>query len=213
MCDALTGGAPLCPACRADLPWNCHACRRCATPLAAASETALCGRCLRVPPPFDEALCAFHYRFPVDRLLVKLKFHAQLGYARVLGALMAERIKQHGRLRPDVLVPVPLHPARLRQRGFNQATEIARALGAQLGLPVATDVCARRRDTAAQSSLAAAARQRNLRGAFAATGRLLPPRLAIVDDVVTTGATAAELARMLHKAGAGTILLWGAARA
>lgn len=212
MCNAATGGASLCSACHADLPWNGRACRRCGVALA-APEAVLCGHCLRTPPPFDAALCAFQYRFPIDRLLVKLKFHAQLGYARILGDLIAERIDTQAGLRPDVIVPVPLHPNRIRQRGFNQATEIARALGARLELPVATNLCVRRRATEAQSSLAAAARRRNLRGAFAATSRRPPPRVAIVDDVVTTGATAAELARTLRAAGARTVLLWSAARA
>ncbi|HET6654802.1 MAG TPA: ComF family protein [Gammaproteobacteria bacterium] len=214
LCGDRAGAASCCEACRAELPWNDCACDRCGIPLAAASDNTTCGRCLQTPPPFDAALCAFHYRFPVDRLLVKLKFHGKLGYARELGALLAERIEQHhGERLPEAIAPVPLHPRRARNRGFNQAAEIARAVGARLDLPVVTDICARHRDTAAQSSLSAAARQANIRGAFSARRPLPARRWAIVDDVVTTGATAGEVARALLAAGASSVLLWTPARA
>lgn len=205
------GRLACCDACRADLPWNLSACDRCATPLPAGVET--CGRCLRSPPPFDAALCAFHYRFPVNRLLVKLKFHARLGYARTLGGLLADYIERRNGRIPQAIMPVPLHRMRARRRGFNQATEIARAVGARLRLPVVTDVCERRQDTAAQSSLSAGARRRNVAGAFAVRAPLPVRHWAIVDDVVTTGATAGELARALRAAGAASVILWSPARA
>jgi ComF family protein len=216
LCGGSAGAAACCDACRAELPWNDCACDRCGTPLptASPSSSATCGRCLRTPPPFEAALCAFHYRFPVDRLLVKLKFHGRLGYARELGLLLAEQIeRRHGDRLPEAIVPVPLHPRRVRSRGFNQAAEIARAVGARLDLPVVTDICERRRDTEAQSSLSAAARQTNIRGAFSACGPLPAGRWAVVDVVVTPGATAGELARTLLAAGASSVLLWSPARA
>ncbi|HET7306793.1 MAG TPA: ComF family protein [Gammaproteobacteria bacterium] len=212
LCGGRAGaGSTCCEACREDLPWNASACGRCAIPIPAGVDT--CGACLRSPPPFDAALCAFHYRFPVNRLLVKLKFHARLGYARTLGGLLADYIEyRNGRL-PQAIMPVPLHRLRARRRGFNQATEIARAVGTRLRLPVVTDVCERREDTAAQSSLSAASRRRNVAGAFTMRRPLPARHWAIIDDVVTTGATAGELARALRAAGAASVLLWSPARA
>lgn len=203
-------GAWICARCRDELPWNHSACTRCGIPLAGA---IICGRCLNRPPPFDEALCAFRYDFPLDRLLVNLKFHARLGFARATGDLLADYVRAHRQIAPDALVPMPLHRERLRRRGFNQATEIARRLGKRLALPVLTGVCVRRRPTSAQSALSAAARQRNVRGAFAVAAPLPYRRLAIVDDVMTTGATATEAARALRAAGADTVVLWSVARA
>ncbi|HET6725621.1 MAG TPA: ComF family protein [Gammaproteobacteria bacterium] len=209
-CDG-RGAVSCCDDCHADLPWNTDACRRCAIPL--EDDQEMCGRCLQTPPPFDAALCAFHYRFPINRLLVRLKFQAKLGYARELGRLLAEEIARRDVALPEAILPVPLHPKRARHRGFNQATEIARAVGAALGVPVVTHVCERRRDTSAQSSLTADARRRNIRDAFVARGPLPVRRWAIVDDVVTTGATAEAVARALRATGAESVLLWSAARA
>ncbi|HET7371626.1 MAG TPA: ComF family protein [Gammaproteobacteria bacterium] len=214
LCGGRAGTASCCNACRAELPWNDCACDRCGIALPSAHSGATCGRCLQTPPPFEAALCAFHYQFPVDRLLVKLKFHGKLGYARELGLLLAEQIeRRHGHRLPEAIAPVPLHPRRARSRGFNQAAEIARAVGARLELPVMTGICTRHRDTAAQSSLSAAERQANMRDAFSARRPLPACRWAIVDDVVTTGATAGEMARALLASGASSVLLWSAARA
>jgi ComF family protein len=201
-----------CAACYRELPWNDPACIRCGLPLTVSA--GVCGRCLHAPPPFDAAVCAFAYQFPINRLLVKLKFGARLGHARALGLLLAERVERDPRNdSPEALIPVPLHANRLRQRGFNQAAEIARAAGARLKLPVLTNICERGRDTAAQYSLTAAARQRNVRGSFSIRRPLPIKRLAIVDDVVTTGATVGELARTFRASGAINIQVWSAARA
>lgn len=202
-------GRDLCRGCAAALPWNRSACLRCALPLS-TTEPA-CGFCLRHPPPVDEAHAALVYGFPVDRLLPRLKFHADLACARLLAQLMVEAFA--GLPRPDALVPLPLHRARLRSRGYDQALELARPLAQAFGLPLLDRALIRRRATPAQSRLDAAARRRNLRGAFAADPAIaLPPHVAIVDDVVTTGATLHAAARALRRAGAQRVDAWVCAR-
>lgn len=211
-CGGPAGRASWCAACHADLPWNDRACERCGIRLTTAGDT-ICGRCLSTPPPFDSAVCAFRYQFPIDRLVVKLKFHSRLGHAQALGLLLAARIEQRHAELPEAILPVPLHPRRLRERGFNQATEIARVVGSRFDLPVLTSVCARRINTTAQSALAANARRRNVHSAFFLQRPVPVNRVAIVDDVITTGATAGELARTLIAAGTRPPAVWSPARA
>jgi len=151
------------------------------------------------------------YAYPVNHLIQRLKFAQQLEIARTLAGLLAEAIDERGR--PECLVPVPMHRARLRARGFNQATEIARRLGAHTGIPVEHDICVRVAPTVPQSTLPARARRRNVRGVFEV--RRLPlgvHHVAIVDDVVTTGATVREMAGVLRKAGVGKVEVWACAR-
>ena len=186
-------------------------CPRCALPLPEGTVPGtLCGRCLRRPPAFDHSLAALLYRPPADRLVLDLKFHARLANARVLARLLAGPARR--RPRPLALVPVPLHPARQRQRGFNQSLEIARLLGRMLRIPVAAGLCRRIRPTPAQSGLGAGARRRNLQGAFQVTEREVPARLALIDDVMTTGSTLDAMAHSLRKAGATHIEAWVCAR-
>ncbi|KLI99884.1 ComF family protein [Luteimonas sp. FCS-9] len=202
-------GRALCAACAAALPWAGPACARCAVPLPAGD--ALCGACLRRPPPLDAAHAAFVYGFPVDRLLPRLKFHRDLAAGALLSASMARALAS--RPRPDALVPVPLHPARLRTRGYDQALELTRPLARALGLPLRTDLLRRRRATAPQSRLDAPARRRNVRGAFAATARgPLPAHVALVDDVMTTGATLHAAALALRRLGVARVDAWVCAR-
>jgi len=200
----------LCSACHAALPWQTGACPRCAAALPGGE--LLCGACLRRPPPFAAATCALHYRFPVDRLLQHFKFQGQLAAGRLLGELLAERLAARAGPLPAQIVPVPLHPARLAERGFNQAAELARPLVRRLRLTIAHDLCRRVRDTAHQARLAAPERRRNLHGAFDVRGRA-PAHLAILDDIITTGSTVTELARVLRRAGAERIEVWSVARA
>jgi len=202
------GGRDLCAACRAALPANAPACLRCALPLPAPG---CCGRCQRRPPPLDAAHAAFAYAPPLDRLLPRYKFHRDLAAGRLLAQLMAEAFA--GCERPLALVPVPLHPARLRARGYDQALELARPLARALGLPLHEGLLRRVRPTAAQSVLDAAARRRNLRDAFAVHGRPpLPAHVALVDDVMTTGATLHAAARALRRAGVARVDAWVCAR-
>lgn len=201
------GGLDLCPPCAAALPFNAPACPRCALPLAVPADA--CGGCLRRPPPQHRTRAVFVYRAPLDRLLPRVKFHADLACARLLATLMARELAADDR--PQALVPVPLHRARLRQRGFDQALELARPLSRLLAVPLRIDGLRRVRATAAQTRLDAAGRRRNLRGAFAAASGL-PAHVALVDDVMTTGSTVHAATRVLLQAGVARVDVWVCAR-
>lgn len=210
LCNA--GGAAghdLCVACAASLPWARLACPRCALPLSSAARA--CGACLRKAPLLDAAHAAFAYRPPLDRLLPRLKFHGDLAAGRLLAGAMAVAFADVAR--PQALVPVPLARARLRQRGYDQALELARPLARSLGLPLLPDGLVRVRDTQAQSRLDAGGRRRNVRGAFAANRLVaLPAHVALVDDVMTTGATLQAAALALRRSGVGRVDAWVCAR-
>lgn len=203
------GGHDLCSACRHVLPWNRSACPRCALPLPLAGSA--CGHCQRRPPLLIVAHAAFRYETPLDRLLPRLKFHHDLAAGRLLGGLMAEAMTDAER--PDALIPLPLHRTRLRSRGFDQTLELATPLGHALHLPLMDDILIRIRETAPQSRLDAAARRRNLRRAFAVRdGVVLPTHVALVDDVMTTGATLHAAADALLRAGVARVDAWVCAR-
>lgn len=207
--EAGDGGLALCSPCREGLPFNRQACAHCGLPLALAADA--CGRCLRRPPPQAHTAAVFVYRAPLDRLLPRAKFHGDLASARLLAALMAPALATAPR--PQALVPVPLHGARLRRRGYDQALELARPLARALTLPLRDDLLHRVRATTAQSRLDAGARRRNLRGAFAVRADLaLPSHVALVDDVMTTGATAQAAALALRRAGVARVDVWVCAR-
>jgi ComF family protein len=208
--DAGSDGLDLCHACAAELPRNTTCCARCALPL--ASATAACGACQRKPPPWSAAWAPFRYGWPLDRLEARYKFGRDLAARRTLARLWQGAPPPPGP--PALILPVPLHRARLRQRGYNQALELARPLGRALGVPVRHDALLRPRATAAQTELDAAGRRRNVRGAFALReGVALPPHVALLDDVMTTGATLAECARVLRRAGVARVDVWALARA
>jgi len=203
---------PLCRPCAAELPWLQRGCPQCAYPLVDAGPPGRCGRCQRQPPAFDVTEALFHYRPPVDYLVKRLKFSGELALGPLLGELLAARIGRRTEPLPQQLIPVPLHPVRQRERGFNQATELAHSLGRHLRIPLARHLCRRRRNTGAQSLLPLSARRLNLRDAFAVRGQCAA-HVAIVDDVMTTGHTVNELARVLRRAGAVRIEVWVIARA
>lgn len=213
LCHATLPGGLICPLCRSDLPWSGPACLRCATRLPVAAPA--CGSCLRRPPAFQQAFCPLDYRFPVDQLVQAFKFRGDMLAGRLLAELMADALGEQGSGGVQALVPLPLHPARLRQRGFNQAAELARVLGRRLGLPVAERLLRRSLAGPPQSGLTGAARRANVRGAFCVErGAAGPPaQIALVDDVLTTGATAGEAARALLAAGAHGVCIWAVARA
>lgn len=200
-------GRDLCATCHAALPWQGPACPRCALP---GPDARACDDCLGADSPLTTVHAAFDYAFPLDRLLPRLKFHRDFAAGRVLAQCMAERFA--GLPRPDAIVPVPLHHARLRRRGYDQALQLARPLALALRLPLRADLLQRRKATSAQSRLDANARQRNLHGAFATVGQAPPAHVVLVDDVMTTGATLGAAACTLRAAGVRQVDAWVCAR-
>jgi ComF family protein len=194
----------LCDACRAELPRLEGAlCPRCALP---SPGGAVCGRCLAEPPAYDATAAPLAYEFPADALVHALKFRGELSLASYFGRMLSEHVSAGEQV--DLVVPVPLPAARLRSRGYNQALEIARHLPGKLDF----SSCVRQRDAAPQSELPWAERRRNVRGAFACRRALAGARVAVVDDVMTTGATLDELAGVLKRAGAARVVNWVVAR-
>lgn len=214
LCRApVSGGPDLCPGCLHELPWLDTACVRCARPLAQTGGAVVCGACQSRPPAFDAATALLHYRPPADHLVQRFKFAGELALAPLLAGLLATRIAARPAGLPGLLIPVPLHPARLRERGFNQATELARVLGRRLGIGVDHRLCQRVKRTEPQSTLPVKQRRANLRNAFTLGGRPAAGHIAVVDDVMTSGHTSNELARVLKQAGARHVEVWVIARA
>jgi ComF family protein len=213
LCGAAPGiNTDLCRACLDDLPWLESGCCRCARSLPAGVDALLCGACQKRTPVFDAATALLHYHAPADYLIQRLKFSGELAIAPLLAGLLAGKIARRSSALPDLLIPVPLHRARLRERGFNQATELARHLGRHLAVPVEHRLCRRNRHTHPQSLTPPRMRRRNLRGAFSLDGELATGHVAIIDDVMTTGHTADELAGILRRAGAVRVEVWIVAR-
>lgn len=182
-------------------------CPGCAASFEAADEPELAG-----PAPLRRSCAPYAYAPPLDHLVHALKYRGQLATARVLGTLLAGWLEGRGLPHEvDVIVPVPLHPDRHAERGFNQSAELARQLGRRLHLPVAESLAVRRRATPPQVGLHLDERRRNLAGVFGA-GPAAGLRVAIVDDVTTTGTTLQELACVLMEAGACTVDAWCVAR-
>lgn len=197
LCGGRAHSQRLCAACEHYLPEKPVAhCPVCAVP---AVDEVVCGRCQREAPAFDASTALYLYAFPVDRLVQALKYRGDLSVAAYLGAQLSHALPPGVW---DLVVPMPLHVRRLRTRGFNQATEIARALVRAHRLPLATSEVRRVIDTAPQADLPWRERQANMRGAFVCDRSLAGMRILVVDDVMTTGASLDALARALKAAGA-----------
>jgi ComF family protein len=167
---------------------------------------------LQDPPPFIRSFVPYRYAYPLDHLVRGLKFRNELACGRVLGELFSRCVLACGTPLPEVIVPVPLAPRRYRERGYNQASELALAIQRCTGVFVKADIVMRQRETAEQAGLDRKARRKNVRGAFTALAPLHARSVAILDDVVTTGSTARELASVLLHAGAERVEVWAIAR-
>jgi ComF family protein len=207
ICGQGSGNRLVCAACEADLPHLVGPlCPVCALPTA---DGTICGACQSVPPHFDASFAAFRYAFPVEHVVQGLKYRHRLPLAGWLADALVRRIGLAG---VDCILPLPLSAQRMQERGFNQAQEIARPLARRLGLPLVSDTCARVLDTAPQASLPWKERQANIRNAFECRIDLSGKTIAVVDDVMTTGATLNEFARMLKLHGAARVENWVAVR-
>ena len=202
----------ICPGCVNDLPWIREQCRGCARPLVTTPGPGIvCAGCQDRPPPFEAAAAPLAFEFPVDAAIRMFKFHRKLHYADAFGDILCGSLAElPGDI--DALLPVPLHWLRHGVRGFNQAAEICRPLQKSSGLPLVRNV-SRRRRTPYQSGLGARERRRNLAGAFEVQGDIRADHVLVVDDVITTGETCAQLARELLAHGAQKVSVLAVARA
>ena len=203
----------LCTDCHNDLPVRTTSgCPRCDVEGNSQQE---CGACLADPPYFDETISAFYYAYPLDRLVQAYKFNAHLSLLPLLADGLIGAIVRHGSTgaRPDLVIPLPLAPRRLAERGFNQSSLVAERVASTLGIRFEARGMLRVRETPPQSGLSRQARLKNVRGAFDCSKRLDGMRVAVIDDVMTTGATLSEAAKALKKAGAAFVSAWVIARA
>lgn len=214
----LPGNCVLCLAtCKGDLCRACHDglpqlptvhCPLCLLPTV---DSRICGACLAHHPAWTHAIAALRYAFPVDAMIHSLKYQENLALAPLLANLLIAKMNYSAP--PDVIIPVPLHPARLQERGFNQALEIGRHVSRQMGIPLLPHVCVRTRNTLSQTELPWKKRRSNLRNVFKCTASFARKHVALLDDVMTSGATLNELAKAVCQQGASEISVWVIARA
>ena len=203
----------LCESCEQALPWLKQTCVQCALPLPEdSSDFLLCGRCLKKPPFFDLSLSLFGFEKDIVVLIHQLKFHNKLAVSRLLSGQLNNTVMNTVD-KPDCLLPVPLHKKRLRHRGFNQSIEIARTLSKTWSIPIEYSWLKRTRATQPQTGLDAKSRRRNIKGAFEMVEKKKYQHVAIIDDVVTTGSTVNEIARVLKRSGVKKVSVYSIARA
>ncbi len=205
----------LCAPCQADMPWVGSVCKLCALPMSANdTNQSVCGKCLHWPPPFTKTFALCRYEAPLDYLITAIKFNHKLVYARLLGELLADYLttQYQNDAIPELIIPVPLHPQRLRERGFNQALEIARPVAKKLAIKMDFKSCHRIRPTQAQASLSADERAQNVKQAFQIKLDLKAKHIAVLDDVITTGLTMHAFCEQLQNNGIERIDVWCCAR-
>ncbi len=211
LCRAPAVDGAVCDACTATLPAVPAACPRCAAPYATASAAGeICGRCLAHEPRYDGAVAALLYAYPVDALVHAFKYGGNHAAGRFLAQALAVRAAAGERA--DLIVPMPLARGRLAERGFNQAAELARAAAHATGVPMDAHACRRVMETPSLTHLPWDERAKSIRNAFVCDADVAGKSVAVVDDVMTTGATLYELARTLKRAGAARVVGWIAAR-
>lgn len=206
LCGAFSHNGAWCKACDSTLPYLTEPhCPLCALP---TLNGDICGRCLKRMPQFDRTLAVFAYAFPLDKLVQALKFGERLMLVNGLADSLAQRVE----VRPDCIIAMPLHPSRLRDRGFNQSQELARRVANNLDIPLLAHACQRVRDTPPQTALKWKERGKNMRKAFTCTQELAGKHVAVVDDVMTSGASLNEVSLALRSAGAREVSAWVIAR-
>lgn len=198
-----------CPRCQSLLPWLEHGCHRCGREL---PEGGVCGRCQRDPAPFDNAVVPFRYLDPISSHIQRLKYNRRLSVAPALGKILAMQVIKQSVHLPDALIPVPLHKARLKQRGFNQANLIAEWVGRLLGIPVDYRIISREKATTSQTNLDGHLRKKNVHNAFAVSVKERYDAIAVIDDVITSGATIGAVCSALRLNGYTHISAWAVAR-
>ncbi len=206
----------LCGACAADFPVNTSACRQCAVPVGELnSGQGVCAQCLKQPPEYELCWSPFVYAQPLEWLIQQLKFNAKLSVAPLLANLMAEQLPYniYKNNKPDVVVPMPLHPRRLKQRGFNQSYLLIKTLAKQLNLPIDLTACRRVIDTPHQTGKNARQRQQNIKNAFTFNNANGYQHVLLFDDVVTTGSSITELTKTIKRSGVERVDVWCLARA
>ena len=214
----LCGGAgidsqDICLGCFNDLTRNMYCCYRCAESFETVNITPqLCGHCINQSPAFDETYAPFIHQGIIRHLIATLKFNRQYKNARLLGSLLVNHLKKTAEP-PELIIPVPLHKLRYQERSFNQTIEIAKTVSRQLNIPIDTKSCIRYRNTPHQIDLPAKQRHKNIKNAFKIIKPIKAQHIAILDDVMTTGSTVNELARVLKKAGVARVDIWVCARA
>ncbi len=201
----------ICDDCISELPYKNQSCSRCALTLE-TSNSPVCGHCLAKPPSYDVILSPFEYQFPIDKLITELKFRKKLYNTATLGNLFSQFIKAKATPLPECIIPVPLHPKRLQQRGYNQALEIARVVSKNLNIPIDRQICERIINTEPQSDLTADQRQENIKNAFRIKQQQPYKHIALFDDVVTTGHTVETLSKLLRQQNIKIIQVWSVAR-
>jgi ComF family protein len=203
----------ICQYCLEQLIQNNNGCYQCGLTLSETSGgQTICARCLKKPPAYHHTFAPFVYQGAMRHLITELKFNHHYKNARLLGTLLAEQLKQQPTELPDCIIPVPLHKNRYQERGFNQSVEIARSLSQQLNIPLELNACIRHRDTPHQVGLSAQQRLVNVKGAFSLKKSLPFSSIAVLDDVMTAGATLNEIANVLKNSGIKRIDVWVCAR-
>jgi len=208
LCGSMSHDGLWCNPCDAALPYlNAPHCPVCALPTPSGE---VCGHCLTHPPLFGSTTAIFGYAFPLDKLIQGMKYGEQLALAHAFAKKMLQRIDKSNF--PDYVIAMPLHPAKLRERGFNQSLLLATTVARELKLKLLPNACQRVRDTPPQSALPWKERKKNVRNAFSCDRDLAGKRVALVDDVLTTGASLNALAEAVSKKGAIEISAWVVAR-
>lgn len=200
---------PCCEKCYPQLPFHPASCHQCGQILNANLD--ICGQCLVSPPAYDACFCPFEYEQPIDQLIRQFKYHGRPELAKLLAQILSKEIRDNAIEIPDLLIPVPLHISRLRSRGFNQSLLLCQELGKILDIDTQPKALIKKRKTLPQAELDVKLRNKNLRGSFELKQAIRYKSVAIVDDVITTGSTVSEIAKVLKRNGVDYVQAWGIA--